>query len=72
MWPREEVKKRMIANEEITEPIHVATSEEEALLERSSAPTLRDLRGGAKDLFTNIEAEPDPSSPNDRRPQQAA
>jgi hypothetical protein len=70
--PREEVKKRMIANEETTAPIHEATSEEEGLLERSSAPTLRDLRGIAKDLFTNIEAESDPTSPNDGRPQQAA
>jgi hypothetical protein len=70
--PREEAPKRMIANEEKPEPIRVATSEEEALLERSSAPTLRDLRDAAKDLFTNIEAEPDPTSPNDGRPQQAA
>jgi hypothetical protein len=51
----------MIANEENPAPIHEATPEEEALLERSSAPTLRDLRARAKDLFTAIEA--DPASP---------
>lgn len=62
----------MISNEENLAPIHEAMPEEEALLERSSAPTLRDLRDVAKDLFTTIEAEPDSASPNDRLPRQPA
>jgi hypothetical protein len=40
----------MIANEENPSPIHVRRPEEEALLERSSAPTLRDLRVVSKEL----------------------
>jgi hypothetical protein len=36
--------------------------EEEALLERASAPTLRDLRTAAEGMFTNVEAETDSSS----------
>jgi hypothetical protein len=62
----------MIANEKTHAPIHEAMSEEEALLERSSAPTLRDLLEAAKDLFTTIEAEPGSTSLNDRLPQQEA
>ena len=62
----------MIANEENPAPIHEATSEEEALLERSNAPTLHDLRGAAEDLFANIGAEPESTSSNDRPPRQAA
>jgi len=62
----------MIANEERPALVSEATPEEEALLERSSAPTLRDLRAGAKDLFTNIEAETDSTSPDDRPLQQPA
>ncbi len=58
----------MIANEENPASIPEATPEEEALLERSSAPTVRDLRGAAKDLFTNIGVEPDSTSPNDGPP----
>jgi len=52
-----EVRKRMIANEENPAPTRESTPEEEALLERSSAPTLRDLRARAKDLFTFIETD---------------
>ena len=62
----------MIANEETHAPIHEASSEEEALLERSSAPTLRDLRGAAEDMSKTMESEPDPTSPNDRLPKRAA
>jgi hypothetical protein len=51
----------MIANVENPAPTHEATPEEESLSERSSAPTLRDLRAWAKDLFTSIE--PDSASP---------
>jgi hypothetical protein len=60
----------MTVNEEIPAPIHEATPEEEALLERSSAPTVRDLRAAAKDLFKTIEAEAEPDStpPNDKFP----
>jgi len=41
------------------------------LFERSSAPTIRDLRAAAKDLFTTTEAEagPDSTPPNDKLPQ---
>ncbi len=60
----------MIANEESPAPIYgAAAEEEEALLKRSSAPTLRDLRAAAKDLFTTIEAEPDSTPPDDNLPQ---
>jgi hypothetical protein len=62
----------MIANKENPEPIHEGAPEEDTLLERSSAPTLRDLRGAAEDLFMTIEAEPDPAPPEDRPLQQAA
>jgi hypothetical protein len=61
----------MIVNEENPALTHEAAPEEEALLERSSAPTLRDLRGAAKDLFMTIESEPDPVSSDDRPQQQA-
>jgi|RhiMetdeSRZDD1v2_1073273.scaffolds.fasta_scaffold1477239_2 hypothetical protein len=55
----------MIANDENPAPIPEATPEEEALLERSSAPTVRDLRAAAKNLLTIIEAGPDSTPPND-------
>jgi hypothetical protein len=55
----------MIANEENPALIHEDTPEEGALLERSSAQTVRDLRAAAKDLLTIIEAEPDSTPPND-------
>ena len=55
----------MITNDENPAPIPEATPEEEALLERSSAPTVRDLRTAAKDLLTIIEAEPDSTPPKD-------
>ena len=54
----------MIANEENPALIQEDTPEEEALLERSSAPTVRDLRAAAKDLFKTTEAEPDSTPPN--------
>ena len=60
----------MIANEVIPAPTPKATPEEEALLERASAPTLRDLREAPKNLLATIEAETDPSSPDDRLPRQ--
>ena len=61
----------MITNKENPAPIHETAAEEEALLKKSSAPTLRDLRAAAKDRFTTIEAEPDSTSPNEGLPQQA-
>ena len=54
----------MIANEENPALIQEDTPEEEALLERSSAPTVRDLRAAAKDLFKTTEAESDSTRPN--------
>ena len=60
----------MITNEVIPALTRKATPEEEALLERASAPTLRDLREATKDLLTTIEAETDPSSADERLPQQ--
>jgi hypothetical protein len=60
----------MIANEVIPAPTRKATPEEEALSERASAPTLRDLREALKDLLATIEAETAPSSPDDGLPQQ--
>jgi hypothetical protein len=60
----------MIANEVIPAPTRKATPEEEALLERASAPTLRDLREAHKDLLRTIEAEKDSSLPHDGLPQQ--
>jgi hypothetical protein len=62
----------MIANKDNPAPIHEATPEEEALLERSSAPTVRDLRAAAKDLFKTTEAKPDSTSPNVGLPQEEA
>lgn len=62
----------MIANEERSALVSEARPEEEALLEMSSAPTLRDLRAVAKDLLTDIEAETDSTSPDDRTSQQPA
>ena len=58
-------KKRMTVNEETPPLINEVTPEEEELLERSSAPTVRDLRAAAKDLFKTAEAEPDSTPPND-------
>jgi hypothetical protein len=58
----------MIANENNPLRIDEATPEEKARLERSSAPTLRDLRVAAEDLMASIAAEPDSTSPNDRHP----
>jgi hypothetical protein len=68
--PREEAQERMIANEVIPAPTRKATPEEEALLERASAPTLRDLRKASRDLLTTIETEMAPSSHDDGLPQQ--
>ena len=59
----------MTVNEENPTPIHETAPEEEALLERSSAPTVRDLRAAAKDVFTTDEEEPDSTPPNDKLPQ---
>jgi hypothetical protein len=60
----------MIANEKNLAPNQEATLEEEELLKRSSAPTVLDLRAALKDMFADIEREPDSTSPNDRPPQQ--
>jgi hypothetical protein len=68
--PREEAQERMIVNEVIPAPTRKATPEEEALLERASAPTLRDLREAPRDLLTTIETGMAPSSPDDGVPQQ--
>lgn len=62
----------MTVNEENPAPIHETASEEKALMERSSAPTVRDLREAAKDLFTTTEEESDSTPPNDKLPHQAA
>jgi len=61
----------MIANEENPAPDRETTPEEEALLERSSAQTVRDLRAAAHGLLTTTEAEAEPDStpPNDKLPQ---
>jgi len=59
----------MTVNEETPSLINEVTTEEEELLERSSAPIVRDLRAAAKDLFKTTEAEPD-STPSDDRPTQ--
>jgi hypothetical protein len=66
----EEVKKRMIANKENPAQISEAAPEEETLLERSIAPTVRDLSVAAKDLLKTIEAEADSTSPNGRLTEQ--
>ena len=68
---REVKKKRMTVKEENPAPIHETAPEEEALFERSSAPTIRDLRAAAKDMFTTTEEEEGPNStpPNDKLPQ---
>jgi hypothetical protein len=55
----------MIAKEENPSPISSVAPEEEALLERSIAPTVRDLRAAAKDLCLPIESERDSTPPND-------
>lgn len=58
----------MTVNEENPAPIHETAPEEDTLFEKSSAPTIRDLRAAAKDLFTAAEAEagPDSTPPNDK------
>jgi hypothetical protein len=60
----------MGSNKENPAPISEATPEEEALLERSSAPTLRDLWAAAKDLFTNIEEASNSITPEEGFPRQ--
>jgi hypothetical protein len=49
----------MIANDDNSARTGEATAEEEALLERASAPTVRDLLAVAKDQFGIIAGEPD-------------
>jgi hypothetical protein len=49
-------------------PVPEATplsEEDKAVLERASAPTVRDLREWAKDLLRTIEAEMELTSPDD-------
>ena len=41
-----------------------AAEDEEALSERASAPTLRDLSAAPKGQFTTIVAGPDPAPPD--------
>ncbi|HEU0174758.1 MAG TPA: hypothetical protein VFV58_10885 [Blastocatellia bacterium] len=60
----------MIANEENPAPDQEATPEEEELLKRATAPTVRDLRAAVKDLFKAVDAEPNSTSPDDRLQQQ--
>jgi hypothetical protein len=64
----------MIANEKTPAPIRETAPAEEELLQKASAPTVRDLLAAAKDLFTTTEAEADPDSPppNGKLPQQSA
>jgi hypothetical protein len=50
-------------------PVPETMPEEPALLERASAPTLRDLREWAKDLLKTIEAKTESTSPDDGLPQ---
>jgi len=40
----------------------------EELVERASAPTVRDLREAVKDLFTTIEKDLGATSPDDKLP----
>lgn len=49
----------MNANPEITAQMPERKPEQDALVEKSTAPTLRDLRSAAKNLFTTLLAEPD-------------
>jgi hypothetical protein len=62
----------MITNDENPAPIPEETPEAEALLERSSAPTVLDLRAAAKDLLSIIEAERASTPPNDGLSQEKA
>ena len=57
-------RQRMIPNEEKSAQVYETKIEEEGLLERSIAPTLRDLRAAAKDLLIIPLAEPDSTLPN--------
>lgn len=55
----------MITNQENSErTCQDALAEEEVLLKRSSAPTLRDLRAAAKDLLATMAMEPNSALPN--------
>jgi hypothetical protein len=58
----------MIPSEKNPAPNPEITPEEE-LVERASAPTVRDLRERVKDLFTTIEEDPGATSPDDKFPQ---
>jgi hypothetical protein len=64
----------MIVDKENPALNNETTPEEEELMERSSAPTVLDLRAAFKDLFIDVEAiveaERDSASTNDRPPQQ--
>ena len=62
----------MTVNEETPALINEVTPEEEELLERSSAPTVRDLRAASKGLFKITEAGPDLTPPNDGLPREEA
>jgi hypothetical protein len=64
------VEKMMIVDEKNLALNQEATLEEEELLKRSSAPTVLDLRAALKDMFADLEREPDSTSPNDLLPQQ--
>jgi hypothetical protein len=59
----------MITDKEKPAPGQEAALEEEVSQERSSAPTVLDLRAALKDLFTDIEAQSDLTSPDARFPQ---
>jgi len=62
----------MTVNDETPALINEVTPEKEELPERSSAPTVRDLRAAAKGLFKTTDAEPDSTPPNDGLPQEEA
>lgn len=53
----EEAEKEMAVYEESSAETEQITPEEESLLERSSAPTIRDLRDAAEDLLAAVAAD---------------
>jgi hypothetical protein len=55
----EKEEQKMIANEESLSRKSETASEEVMLLEKSCAPTLRDLFAAAKDQFLTLPVEPD-------------
>lgn len=60
----------MIVSEENPARIEEPTPEEETKLEKSQAPTLRDLRAAARDLLIKIATELEQNASNSRTPRQ--